>query len=699
MTQTKTQIQDREYQNVLLQNIFDTFKTKDSILLQLPTGGGKSIITTKFILEHKNKKILILAHRRRLLLQMKEHIENQGLKTGLIVAEIEEGLQNNIVIASIKTVARDKRIDSILNQQFDYVIIDEAHHSMTGSYQKLLINLRQVNPNFKLLGVTATPYRMDLLPLSENFTELIVGPSIQELINKKFLCNYRVFYQSVGEIDSEVVKIGNEYQLSSLSTYMRKKDFIDKAILGYKELGEERQTIVFCVDKKHARDVEKAYHEAGYTKTGYIDSDILEDKREEILQAYERGELTHLICIETLTEGVDLPETGCIQLLRPTQSIILYLQMVGRGLRPKSDGSDLIILDCSNNTRVHGTPASPREWSLDPKVNPNNPRKKRKVVSKREDGTFTENEEEMELGELVELSEEEYITNIAGSIEKLEEENKEIDRRIISTKLEGIEYLVDTLRKKYKYSDDEVKVKEDKYCSQYSLGVISFVRNKDYDSSVEIEFTFDKNYKNAISVNCLYFSQSVYRTSTLKETQQKLKFNIFIGQLSEVLLDEKVTTKLLAFHREYTKLEGEKHDIGHLREVIKKAKEVTFLRKLDEYVEKHGELVFDIEDDRQKFFLLSQLNRNWSNPAINPYQYQRSEWGKEADGGKLKRREFIEGNRLHKIIFSKNKLTTYNDAKFVTFNGRVLEETSNQNLYKEKLVEELKRINYEIPKI
>jgi superfamily II DNA or RNA helicase len=128
----------RKYQLRDFNNIVKSWELENNILYQLPTGGGKSVLIEHLILNYNKEKILVLAHKRELVFQMKERLELNGLKVGIIIGNVEENTDSNIVVASIRTVTGDKRISTILEQNFDKIIIDEAHHIRTSSYENVL---------------------------------------------------------------------------------------------------------------------------------------------------------------------------------------------------------------------------------------------------------------------------------------------------------------------------------------------------------------------------------------------------------------------------------------------------------------------------------------------------------------------------------------------------------------------------------
>lgn len=548
----------RPYQNRDYTNILNQFKEHNSVLYQCPTGGGKSVIIERFVLDHKTEKILILAHKRELVFQIKNRLEASGLRVGVIIGNIEENLDSNIIIASVRTVTLEKRIETILKKKFNKVITDEAHHIRTNSYENVLDKTKEQNPDFKLLGVTATPWRKDRKALNKYFDVLICSNDIKTLQADGFLAKYKVFYTPTLNIEEEVDTAGGDYQIQSLSDFMRKPEMLQFAVDSYKQKGENKQMIVFCVDKKHAKEVKLKYEENGFKNIAHIDSDTKLNERAEILSKFAKNKLQIITCIETLTEGVDLPETNVIQLLRPTQSLILYLQMVGRGLRPKKDGSECIILDCAGCTLEHKAPDSPREWSLNPDINPSNPGKKNRVVGKREDGTFTEDETEMSFLELVEMTPEEYAVNISGGIEKSEQMNKDADNKC-----------VELLRELGKFIHEKIKAEgyifnpEDISGDYFSKTRIN-INNKKAGYGIRIE------YQSQIKCFDIALDSYSYSIKDINSAKNKLLNNVTIGELSKELLKDKNLNHIVDT---FIKVEEIQKDKINIQELKAKAKE------------------------------------------------------------------------------------------------------------------------------
>lgn len=561
----------RDYQVENLKEVKKVLTKLNSVLYVAPTGAGKSVLTAEFVddLVTTGKKVLVLAHRRQLLNQMKNHFEGKGITTGKIVGKIEENLDADIMVASIHTVTRDKRIENILAKVYDYIIVDEAHRIASESYDKVIDKAKELNQNLKLVGLTATPIRRDKKDLGKYFHQIVESADVEQLIKAGYLSKYRIFGTPVKDLDT-VEKNSNDYKQIALSTYMKAKERVDYAVESYKMFGEDRQMLVFCVDKTHAKEVIAAYNLAGYNDVAYIDADTKEADREAILDGYKNKTIKIIVSIETLVEGVDLPETGCIQLLRPTKSLTIYMQSVGRGLRLKEDGSDLIILDNAGCTQEFGTVSAKKQWSLDPTINPCNPTAKNKVVGRRKDGTYTDNLTEDEFVELEELSHDEYLEKMINSLEEAENFNKQLEVDFIKNTILLASKVLENAGVKDYTLDENIKTYTKEYVfknvNDSAVGIVLNLENNS-DGSKRIDFSM----KNAYYSSSLSFKQKqkifsdlnkIYTYYSADNREKKLAGEFLVLQLE---LDGKV-------------------DIGSLREKQKNAKREKTIAKINESI-------------------------------------------------------------------------------------------------------------------
>jgi superfamily II DNA or RNA helicase len=588
-------IELRLYQETDIVNIEKAWLENRSVLYQLPTGGGKSVVISKIVSDYKEEQIIIFAHKKRLLTQLYLRLKSLKLDVGLLFGQRSENLNAKILIVSIRTAVNEKRLDPLLKRKWDRVIIDEARHSRTASYDKVLDALLEKYPTHKLLGVDATPYRKDGKRLDKHFQYLVCSSETTlSLIEKGYLSSYRTFASPINldELKEEVKEAGGDYQSLALSTYMRQDKYLQYVVNTYKEKGDGRQAIVFAVDKAHARDLAKKFIESGYDKIAQIDSDMDQAEIDQAFADYESKKIQLLINVEMITEGVDLPDTGCIVGARPTKSLTLYLQIVGRGTRLKSDGSDLIILDCCGWTQEYGVLSSPKHWSLNPEIDPNNPRTKNKVVGKRKDGSYTEELDEF-TGELVEMTPEEYVQHLSGGLEQAESVNLSIDNKIANL----FSMLIELLSKLLKAQNDFVYKSEVRDVKK-GITQLVFVLSKykdDFDKakvSITIDIVKDKPIFARISSR--YYG--VDYNSSEEDVNEYRRVSRVVGEINKSLLEDdanKINNKTQGLLEQIIDLEKTKINLEDFRAQANQFKEEQWRKKVSEYIAREGEILLN----------------------------------------------------------------------------------------------------------
>ena len=369
----------RLYQKEDKKEITTLLEENNSVIYACPTGGGKSVTAVSILEEHikEGGRILFLTHRRSLLNQIKKYFENLDIEMGDLIGSNLNEVKKQFVTCSINTAQRNDRLPILSNEEFTMVVIDECHRSVSKGYNIVIDELfwrkNERNSNsVKLLGLTATPSRLDKKPLSRNFNVLYVSKeNVKTLIDKKFLADYKIYTTPTENFKSEVEKnSGGDFRISQLSAYMRKPKSIKYAVDSIIEYANNRKILSFCVDLEHAEQIEQKYKEEliGWTIIK-ITGKTSDEEREKIFEKFEKssGKIV-IISVETMIEGIDLPSCNCIQILRPTESFVIHFQMIGRGLRPKEDGGNCIVLDnAMNNVRL-GEPKSELDWQLDAEI-------------------------------------------------------------------------------------------------------------------------------------------------------------------------------------------------------------------------------------------------------------------------------------------------------------------------------------------
>lgn len=360
----------RPYQQKIVDGVRSSYiGGKKSPLVVAPTGAGKTIIfsyiaatTTAKIdkVENRKKRVLILVHRVELLRQTSEKLTFFGVDHGLVNPLYSPKYYSNVQVASVQTLI--KRLNKI--QKPDLIVIDEAHHATAGTWRKII----EAFPEAYVLGVTATPCRGDGTGLGKDaggiFDDLVMGPQIKELIESGYLVSPKV-YAPMERLDLSGVrtKMG-DYDNKQLEQVVDKPRITGHAVEHYRQLCDGAPAVAFCVSIAHAQHVAAEFQAAGYVAYA-VDGSQDDDTRKRILAGLGNGKVHLVASCDLISEGTDIPAIGCAILLRPTQSLGLYLQQVGRALRPSEGKPYAVILDHVGNVLLHGMPDDERVWSLD----------------------------------------------------------------------------------------------------------------------------------------------------------------------------------------------------------------------------------------------------------------------------------------------------------------------------------------------
>jgi superfamily II DNA or RNA helicase len=303
--------------------------------------------------------VLFLDHRRELTKQASRKLHDLGVDHGIIQAGFPARPGERVQIASIQTLhARAVRSRSIQLPPADLVVVDEAHHCRAVTYQYLLA----AYPNAVIFGLTATPCRADGRGLGNRFQVLIECPSVAELIAGGYLVGTKVYAPTKPDLVGVHVKRG-DYVECELADRMNTAKLVGDVVEHWCRLGEQRQTVVFAVDVSHSVHLRDEFRRAGVLAE-HLDGSTPIEERDHILAQLAAGRIEIICNCMVLTEGWDQPSVSCLVLARPTKSLGLYRQMVGRCLRPSAGKTEALILDHAGATFEHGFVEDPIEWSL-----------------------------------------------------------------------------------------------------------------------------------------------------------------------------------------------------------------------------------------------------------------------------------------------------------------------------------------------
>lgn len=383
----------RQYQEAAIDSIMAAMPTDRAILVQAATGAGKTLIFCELIrrllAQWPYIRIGILAHRRELITQAQDKLLKvwPDAPIGIACASVSSSIDTEkpVMIGSVQTLVRRVTTTS----PFDLVIIDEAHRlpamNIKSQYSDWLRIMTDYNPNIRILGVTATPFRFFhgyifgkvCKPGNVNlFTDLHYRIGISELQRQGYLCGYRAKVLSDISDDLAGVRRTGDYNVSDLSAIMSKQHHVGSAVNAMNQYAAARKhIIVFAVTIAHAQKLCDAFGD----QSTIIHSELSDKSRIQALDDFENGRVRIIVNVGILTEGFDSPATDCIIMCRPTVSPGLFCQMVGRGLRPHPDKTDVLILDLANNCVTHGDPDKPKVEIPKPSKN-----KKEEILEKKQ---------------------------------------------------------------------------------------------------------------------------------------------------------------------------------------------------------------------------------------------------------------------------------------------------------------------------
>lgn len=351
-------------------NIFKAWASYNSVMLQMPTGTGKTYLFTSIIKDlvraykkaSKEINILIVAHRMELLDQISKTLTRFEIPHGFIQGAREQHLWRRVQVGSIMSLLTDKNYLNVKRQRFDYIVVDEAHHSLADTY----VQLFDLFPDAKKLGVTATPWRFNHESFLKLYQTLVPSRQISWFIAQGVLSDFEyVSIKSDSEIqrlvdDTEIAHTG-DFVNADLDRSFNNMRIRSKLYESYVTFANGRKGIIYAINRAHASKIAELYSQHGVNAVA-IDCETPKDVREELIARFRAGDIKVLVNVDIFTEGFDCPDVSFIQLARPTRSLALYLQQVGRGLRISEGKEKTIILDNVGLYNYFGLPDANRKW-------------------------------------------------------------------------------------------------------------------------------------------------------------------------------------------------------------------------------------------------------------------------------------------------------------------------------------------------
>ncbi len=369
MTEITQAIQDKKtdkelysYQKGAIDKIFEKFETAPEdyhLLYQLPTGGGKTVIFSEIVrqyLKNHQKKVLVMTHRVELCKQTSEMLTSFGVVNKVVnsTANLADQDEYSCFVAMVETLNNRLNDDKLDISGVGLVIIDEAHYN---SFTKLF---KFFEKSF-ILGVTATPLSSNRnLPMKDNYNELIVGESIQSLIDNEFLAQVEVFQYNMGLTSLEIGPNG-DYTVKSSDDLYSAVGMLDQLLQAYRTHSEGKKTLIF--NNGINTSIQVYYHlKAEGLPIMHLDNTATKKQRRKILRWFHETPNAILTSVSILTTGFDEPTIDTIILNRATRSLTLYFQMIGRGSRILNNKSKFSVIDLGNNYQRFGPWESPLDW-------------------------------------------------------------------------------------------------------------------------------------------------------------------------------------------------------------------------------------------------------------------------------------------------------------------------------------------------
>lgn len=359
-----SKVQLRPYQTEGIRKIFEAWDPQRlnlmNVLFQMPTGTGKTTVFSEIVRKAhlKSKKVLIVVHRTELVEQIAERLAQFEVDVGIISANIKSSRNHDVQVATIQTLSRREYPPA------DIVIIDECHHSKAATYAKLW----EIYPNARFLGVTATPVRINGEGFDDLFDVLIPLEKLSYFFEHKYLAPIKHLVCSIPDL-SRVKQRMRDYDIEMLRNVMLNNSLMANLVDSYKKHTSGKKTIVFAVDIEHSREIVQRYIGASIP-AAHVDANTPKTERKEILSKFKSGEILVLSNVDIVSEGFDVPDCEAVQLARPTKSLVLYLQQVGRCMRPAPGKEFGIVLDNAGLWLEHGLSYIDREWTLEGKKKP-----------------------------------------------------------------------------------------------------------------------------------------------------------------------------------------------------------------------------------------------------------------------------------------------------------------------------------------
>ena len=375
----------RDYQIEICESVREAFKKHRSVMMQMPTGTGKTVVLASLVQQYLDKsleltdqhcQVLIVAHRIELTEQMGEHLKRYGIEYGVIAGGRKTKEAEPVIVASIQTLSSKlSSLSSLLSPSL--IIIDEAHHAVAKTYRQLW----DVWPEARFLGLTATPYRLSGEGFTDLFDVLVDSWSMKRFIAEGWLSAFDYYSIRPDSDDQKLIdnlkKRGadGDFQMKELHDTLDVTPCIERLFESFEQFAFDMKGIVYAIDIAHAEHIAEYYREQGVNALALSSKTDMKERKEAVEAFRASSVIVHhqllkdkpiqvLVSVDLFSEGFDCPDVEFIQIARPTLSLAKYLQMIGRGLRPNKGKECCTIIDNVGMYRRFGLPSGERDWGM-----------------------------------------------------------------------------------------------------------------------------------------------------------------------------------------------------------------------------------------------------------------------------------------------------------------------------------------------
>lgn len=362
LTPAPTGISLRPYQERGINRALHSIaRGKKAPLVVAPTGTGKMVVAAAILARAyaKGNTALFTVHRREMVQQCGEKLAALGVPHGVILPGHHPGNLERVYVGTVQSMTARLRRETFDPLNVRVIVIDEAHHATARTYRALVENF----PHAVIVGLTATPCRADGTGLGNVFDDLVQVITYGEALEEGYLVRPRYYAPYTPDLTGVTTRAG-DYAEDELEGVMNNVQLVGDIVQHYAKYAADRQGIVFATRVRHSIALCAEFTRAGFSAF-HIDGNTPISERDELMQAFRAGELQVMVNVGVATEGLDVPNVGAVVLARPTKSLSLHMQMVGRALRPADGKDDCLVLDHAGNTVRLGPVEVNESWELD----------------------------------------------------------------------------------------------------------------------------------------------------------------------------------------------------------------------------------------------------------------------------------------------------------------------------------------------